>query len=416
MLVIAYKNLKLIFVLLFCFFFNDTATTEIYTLSLHDALPIYLVSAMVTQCHLYYELTKDPTYLPMEAALRDWLFGCNPWGTSMIIDYPKDGVSPKDPHSSFWVAGHIQIPGGLVDGPVYGSIYNNLKGIRLTRPDAFRQFQSHVAVYHDDFGDYSTNEPTLDGTASLAYYLSALQKEGNSPEEIRGFKYVRGGLIRTDTSKKEIHLVFTGHDYDEGLETVREVLLKHHIHGAFFFTGDFYRNPQFTTIIEELKKDGNYLGAHSNKHLLYASWTRRDSTLVTKKQFISDLKANYAEMKKFGITKDAARYFLPPYEWYNNDISKWCIELGLTLIDFTPGTSSNQDWTYPEPGKSYISSDTIYKKILNYEKHDPHGLNGFILLTHPGVDPRRPDKFYNKLDKLITILQKKGYRFTTKFN
>ena len=24
------------------FFFNDTATTEIYTLSLHDALPIYL--------------------------------------------------------------------------------------------------------------------------------------------------------------------------------------------------------------------------------------------------------------------------------------------------------------------------------------------------------------------------------------
>src|SRR5256885_17139085 len=27
----------------FFFFFNDTATTEIYTLSLHDALPIYLV-------------------------------------------------------------------------------------------------------------------------------------------------------------------------------------------------------------------------------------------------------------------------------------------------------------------------------------------------------------------------------------
>ena len=26
--------------LFFCFFFNDTATTEIYTLSLHDALPI----------------------------------------------------------------------------------------------------------------------------------------------------------------------------------------------------------------------------------------------------------------------------------------------------------------------------------------------------------------------------------------
>src|SRR2546430_12234517 len=29
------------FVLFFFFFFNDTATTEIYTLSLHDALPIF---------------------------------------------------------------------------------------------------------------------------------------------------------------------------------------------------------------------------------------------------------------------------------------------------------------------------------------------------------------------------------------
>src|SRR2546426_12422359 len=34
----------------FFFFFNDTATTEIYTLSLHDALPIYL-SARTIEDH-----------------------------------------------------------------------------------------------------------------------------------------------------------------------------------------------------------------------------------------------------------------------------------------------------------------------------------------------------------------------------
>src|SRR3712207_8565454 len=33
----------------YCFFFNDTATTEIYTLSLHDALPICQV--LVAQRH-----------------------------------------------------------------------------------------------------------------------------------------------------------------------------------------------------------------------------------------------------------------------------------------------------------------------------------------------------------------------------
>src|SRR5260221_14345946 len=31
-----------VILLFFFFFFNDTATTEIYTLSLHDALPIFL--------------------------------------------------------------------------------------------------------------------------------------------------------------------------------------------------------------------------------------------------------------------------------------------------------------------------------------------------------------------------------------
>src|SRR5215475_15817498 len=33
-------SLQVIFLFFFFFFFNDTATTEIYTLSLHDALPI----------------------------------------------------------------------------------------------------------------------------------------------------------------------------------------------------------------------------------------------------------------------------------------------------------------------------------------------------------------------------------------
>src|SRR3712207_7837920 len=32
--------------LVYVFFFNDTATTEIYTLSLHDALPIYRLHEM----------------------------------------------------------------------------------------------------------------------------------------------------------------------------------------------------------------------------------------------------------------------------------------------------------------------------------------------------------------------------------
>ena len=41
-----FRSGLLIFVCVF-FFFNDTATTEIYTLSLHDALPISIQSKVV---------------------------------------------------------------------------------------------------------------------------------------------------------------------------------------------------------------------------------------------------------------------------------------------------------------------------------------------------------------------------------
>src|SRR5258708_8942994 len=53
------------------FFFNDTATTEIYTLSLHDALPIYLEQA--AQGHqplglLVEDLREHPVALQRIAA------------------------------------------------------------------------------------------------------------------------------------------------------------------------------------------------------------------------------------------------------------------------------------------------------------------------------------------------------------
>src|SRR5260221_13123335 len=40
---ISYRATIITLHIIFFFFFNDTATTEIYTLSLHDALPIYAV-------------------------------------------------------------------------------------------------------------------------------------------------------------------------------------------------------------------------------------------------------------------------------------------------------------------------------------------------------------------------------------
>jgi hypothetical protein len=97
----------------------------------------------------------------------------------MVYGRPASGDSPTDPHSAFTHLKQYPIDGGLVDGPVSGSIFNNLIGIRLNDPDEYAPFQSPLAVYHDDYGDYSTNEPTMDGTASLIYLLAAQEAAAN---------------------------------------------------------------------------------------------------------------------------------------------------------------------------------------------------------------------------------------------
>ncbi len=143
-----------------------------------------LAVAFVTQAMLYRELTGDTTFAEDEAAVRDWLFGVNPWGQTMII-MPEGTVasSPQDPHSAMTditVArrpGRDWLVGGLVDGPVYNNIFNALWGVHLRREDSFAPFQGR-AVYHDDFSDYSTNEPTMDGTASLTFMLARLCRPG----------------------------------------------------------------------------------------------------------------------------------------------------------------------------------------------------------------------------------------------
>ena len=45
-----------------CFFFNDTATTEIYTLSLHDALPICSPKATITKKEYLDEISFEKKY------------------------------------------------------------------------------------------------------------------------------------------------------------------------------------------------------------------------------------------------------------------------------------------------------------------------------------------------------------------
>jgi len=239
--------------------------------------------------------------------------------------------------------------------------------------------------------------------------LSAFSYQPPGQQALEGnFTREEGAIIRGPVSEKRLALVFTADTYGEGLPLVLSRLKERQIKASFFLTGNFLRQPEFSPLVNKMIEDGHYVGPHSDRHLLYCDWQDRQKTLVSRSEFLSDLENNYAELARFGLNKETSPYFLPPYEWYNQEIANWTEEAGLILVNFTPGTSSNADYTTPDDA-NYLSSEEIYQRILTYEKSDPHGLNGFILLTHPGTSPARTDKFYNRLGQLLEELSTRGY-------
>lgn len=374
-----------------------------------------LTTAMLTQCILYRELTGDTTYQEMEGSLRDWLLGCNPWGVSMIVELLKGGTFPTQPHSFIIKYKMGNTTGGLVDGPVYSTIFGGLLGIHTDGGVNYEEFQPGDLVYHDSTHDYSTNEPTMDGTASLTFPLSYYQREGRELQnKVSGAAvlpdrniYRDGGIIRTDPSVRHIDFVFTAADKADGADRIISTLRKYNIKGGFFFTGEFFE--LYPDVVRRLVAEGHYVGSHSYGHLLYAPWGKRDSLLVTRQEFEEDMFKSYKVLREFGITD--APYFIPPYEHYNATISSWARQLGLQVINYTPGTLTNGDYTTPGMSR-YFSSKEILGKIREYERTDPDGLNGHIMLIHFGTDPSRTDKFYDKLPGLIRELRRKGYSFT----
>src|SRR5690349_23653437 len=80
--------------MLFFFFFNDTATTEIYTLSLHDALPILFTT----------DMSRTPSVVVNQTVPRD------PWGTLLTTYSPVDGASTsRDRKSTRLNSSHVEI-------------------------------------------------------------------------------------------------------------------------------------------------------------------------------------------------------------------------------------------------------------------------------------------------------------------
>jgi peptidoglycan/xylan/chitin deacetylase (PgdA/CDA1 family) len=218
----------------------------------------------------------------------------------------------------------------------------------------------------------------------------------------------RGAAIRGDLSRKRIALIFTGGDYGEGTTSILDTLRQFHIKAGFFVTGGYLRQPGHPELVRRALREGHYVGPHSDQHPLYCSWERRDETLISRQQFETDLRKNIDDLRRLGALQARQTYFIPPYEWFNQDQTEWARAMNVRMFNFSPGSGSNRDYM-PESDPHFVSSQKILEGILEYEKKDSHGLNGYILLLHLGAD--RKDKMFRQLTPLILALQKRGYDF-----
>jgi peptidoglycan/xylan/chitin deacetylase (PgdA/CDA1 family) len=249
-------------------------------------------------------------------------------------------------------------------------------------------------------------------SALVAIVLAACSAIGLADESAPRNRVERdqfGAIVRGDVTEKRLALVFTGDEFGESTAPILDALKKRGEKASLFVTGRFLRTEAFKPLIARIIAEGHYLGPHSDGHLLYCDWDRREKSLVSKKEFTDDLRKNRAGLRAAGALADKSRqYFVPPYEWYNAEQVRWSRELGITLINFTPGSGSNRDYAR-EDDKHFVPSQKILEDILTYEQKAPNGLNGFLLLLHLGSG--RKDPFHSKFGQMCDELAKLGYRF-----
>ncbi|MDR0540656.1 MAG: polysaccharide deacetylase family protein [Dysgonamonadaceae bacterium] len=218
----------------------------------------------------------------------------------------------------------------------------------------------------------------------------------------------QGAIVRINTGRKVIHLIFSADEAFEGAQPILKTLDNHQIKASFFLTGNCLRKKEFKSVIRKIIRKGHYVGGHSDNHLLYASWDDRQQSLVTPDSLIADFRQNMAELEKYGIDLSKVSYFLPPYEYYNKENVRLIESLGQTVINYTPGLRTAADYTTPDM-PNYKSAQELIDQLYAYEAEN--GLNGSIILIHPGTQDIRTDKLYLRLNEIIRYLTAKGYAF-----
>jgi glycosyl hydrolase family 9 len=129
---------------------------------------------------LYRRLTDDPRYDALGTAQRNWAFGANAWGASLMI-----GVGSRFPQCPQHVVANLNgtrhriLRGAVVNGPNDRTLFTDGLGEFFdegrTCPrgrDRYRKYTGHGSRYVDDVRSWQTVEPAIDFTAAAALALT----------------------------------------------------------------------------------------------------------------------------------------------------------------------------------------------------------------------------------------------------
>ncbi|MBO5267513.1 MAG: polysaccharide deacetylase family protein [Muribaculaceae bacterium] len=217
-----------------------------------------------------------------------------------------------------------------------------------------------------------------------------------------------GTMVRHDTLRPVIWLIFSADSTFEGGPAALDALDERGLKANFFFTGNFLRDSVNSPIIHRVVDGGHYVSGHSNGHILYADWSDR-KVLVDPDSTLKDMRANMAELRRYGVNTDSVTWLVPPYEWIAEEQVKTLADsMGIIAINPTPGIQTFRDYTTPQD-KAYRDSEWLLNQLYEFERE--HTLNGAFLIIHLGTDSARHDKFHRYLPSIIDSLTTLGYSF-----
>lgn len=248
--------------------------------------------------------------------------------------------------------------------------------------------------------------------AALAAIIGACTaKEARTPADrppVHDVYDRTGTMVRHDTLRPVIWLIFSADSTFEGAPAALDALDKRGLKANFFFTGNFLRDSANSAIIHRIVDGGHYVSGHSNGHILYADWDNRN-VLVDPDSTLKDMRANMAELRRYGVNTDSVTWLVPPYEWIAEEQVKTLADsMGLIAINPTPGIQTFRDYTVPQD-KAYRDSESLLKQLYEFERE--RTLNGAFLIIHLGTDSARHDKFHRFLPSIVDSLTTLGYSF-----